>query len=182
MKSTMRLLVTLTLIAASMGALLALVHQLTADPIAASMLNSKIEALTEILPDFDNNPLDTEEEKDIDGTHIRMYTATRNGAPAGKAVETRTADGFSGEIVVMVGFGTDGAVTGYRILQHAETPGLGAKADKWFCDPTGHRSIIGSREMLKVSKDGGEIDGITAATITSRAFLDAVNKARQAIE
>lgn len=182
MKSTMRLFLTLTLTAASMGAVLALVHQLTAEPIAASMLNYKIEALTEILPDFDNNPLDTEEEKDVDGTYMRVYTARRGDSETGKAVETRTADGFSGEIVVMVGFGTDGAVTGYKILQHAETPGLGAKAHKWFSDPTGHRSIIGSREMLKVSKDGGEIDGITAATITSRAFLGAVNKARQAIE
>lgn len=182
MKSTLRLLVTLTLIAAAMGAILAWVHQLTAEPIAASMLNSKIEALTEVLPEFDNNPLATEEEKDVEGTHMRIYTASLGGTETGKAVETRTTDGFSGEIVVMVGFGRDGAVTGYKILQHAETPGLGAKADKWFSDPSGHRSIIGSRKELKVSKDGGEIDGITAATITSRAFLDAVNKARKAIE
>lgn len=183
MKSTMKnMLVSLTAIAAAMGALLAGVHHLTAEPIAESMQKAKIDALSEVLPDFDNNPLKTEEAIDADGTPVLVYTATLGGRVAGKAVETRSLDGFSGEIVVMVGFDIGGAVTGYKILQHAETPGLGAKADKWFCDTIGHRSVIGSKGNLKVSKDGGEIDGITAATITSRAFLDAVNKARKAIE
>ncbi len=183
MKSTMKnMLLSLTVIAAGMGALLAGVHQLTEQPIAESMLKARIEALTEVLPEFDNNPLDTEEEVEVEGTVMHVYTATLGGAVTGKAVETRSLDGFSGEIVVMAAFDTEGAVTGYKILQHAETPGLGAKADKWFCDPTGHRSIIGTRGELKVSKDGGDIDGITAATITSRAFLDAVNMARRVID
>lgn len=176
------MLISLTVIAASMGAILAGVHRLTADPIADSLLNAKIEALKEVLSGFDNNPLATEEETTVDGTLMRVYTATLNGVAIGKAVETRTIDGFSGEIVIMVGFDSVDVVTGYKILQHAETPGLGAKAEKWFSDTVGYRSIIGSKENLKVSKDGGTIDGITAATITSRAFLDAVNKARKAIE
>lgn len=183
MKSTMKnMVMSLTLIAAGMGALLAWIHHLTAAPIAASMLNAKIEALAEVLPEFDNNPLATEEEKDVDGIRMHVYTATLDGTVTGRAVETSTPDGFSGEIVIMAGFDADGAVTGYKLLSHAETPGLGAKADKWFCDPTGRRSIIGSKAPVYVSKDGGEIDGITAATITSRAFLEAVNKARKAIE
>lgn len=183
MKSTMKnMLMSLTVIAASMGAILAGVHSLTADPIADSLLNAKIEALQEVLPGFDNNPLVTEKETKVDGALTRIYTATLNGAVTGKAVETRTIDGFSGEILIMVGFDSGNAITGYKILQHAETPGLGAKVEKWFSDTVGSRSIIGSKENLKVSKDGGTIDGITAATITSRAFLDAVNKARKAIE
>lgn len=183
MKSTMKnMVVSLTLIAAAMGALLAWVHNLTAAPIAESMLNAKIEALSEVLPEFDNNPLLTEKEKEVDGIRMRVYTATLGGTVTGRAVETSTSEGFSGEIVVMAGFDAEGAVTGYKLLNHSETPGLGAKADKWFCDTTGHRSIIGSKAPVYVSKDGGEIDGITAATITSRAFLEAVNKARKAIE
>lgn len=183
MKSTMtNMLLSLSLIAASMGAILAGVHQVTADPIAESMLKAKTEAISEVLPEYDNNPLSTAEDIEEDGIRMRVYTATLDGITSGKAVETRTLDGFSGEISMIVGFGAEGEVTGYRILSHSETPGLGAKADKWFCDSAGNRSIIGSTGYLRVNKDGGDIDGITAATITSRAFLDAVNKARKAIE
>lgn len=182
MKSTMKnMLLSLTLIAGAMGAVLAWVHSLTVDEISESIARAKIEALTEVLPEFDNDPSATEQEMELDGIPTNIYSATLNGEKSGTAVETGTLDGFSGEIRVMVGFDAIGAVTGYRILQHTETPGLGAKADSWFCDPTGNRSIIGTNGDLKVSKDGGEIDGITAATITSRAFLDAVNRARRAI-
>lgn len=175
------MLLSLTLIAAAMGALLAWVHSLTADAISESMLRAKTEALTEVLPEFDNDPSVTEHEMEVDGIPTYIYTATLRGETTGTAVETSTLDGFSGEIRMIVGFDASGAVTGYRILQHSETPGLGAKADGWFCDPTGKRSIIGTTDNLKVRKDGGEIDGITAATITSRAILNAVNRARKAV-
>ena len=87
--------------------------------------------------------------------------------------------GFGGELKVLVGFDAEGKVLGYTILQAAETPGLGAKADKWF-QKDGKGSIIGKQiadKPLTVNKDGGDIDAITASTITSRAFLKAVNQA-----
>ena len=71
----------------------------------------------------------------------------------------------------------------YSVLQHAETPGLGAKMQDWFSTDKGNQSIIGraiSADGLKVKKDGGDVDAITAATISSRAFLDAVNRAYSA--
>lgn len=106
-------------------------------------------------------------------------TTDASGKPLGAAVES-TVGGFGGDLKVLVGFGTDGKVLGYTILQTAETPGLGAKADKWF-QKDGKGSIIGKQmsadKALTVSKDGGDIDAITASTITSRAFLKAVNQA-----
>lgn len=102
-------------------------------------------------------------------------------APLGAAVES-TAGGFGGDLKVLVGFDTDGKILGYTVLQHAETPGLGAKADKWF-QKDGKGCIIGkspATDKLTVKKDGGDIDAITASTITSRAFLLAVTQAYQA--
>lgn len=178
MKSTMRnMLVSLTTIAAVVGGVLAGVNQLTMNPIAESKLKAKTEALGAVLPEFDNSPLSTAKEVTMDGEQapVTVYTATKGSDVSGYAVESWTKDGFSGEIKVMVGFDIEGRVSGFQVIEHAETPGLGAKANDWFRDPTGHRSIIGTDHPLTVSKDGGEIDGITAATITSRAFLDAVN-------
>lgn len=96
----------------------------------------------------------------------------------GAAVQSTTG-GFGGDLKVLVGFNPDGDILGYTVLAHAETPGLGAKAGDWFQE-TGKASIIGlnpEKANLTVSKDGGDIDAITASTITSRAFLLAVTNA-----
>lgn len=96
------------------------------------------------------------------------------GAKLGKAVVT-SENGFSGAIKVLVGFNTEGDILGYTVLEHAETPGLGAKANEWFQD-----KIVGmnpGKSDFTVSKDGGDVDAITASTITSRAFLKAIQNA-----
>ena len=124
-----------------------------------------------------------------------------SGAWAGTAVKATDKSGFGGDIVVLVGFDADGRIQGYEVLSHAETPGLGARMGEWFRtatsgevkevsaiaklffgnpDPAGSHNIIGRNIAdgeLKESKDGGDIDAITASTITSRAFLNAVNNA-----
>lgn len=108
-------------------------------------------------------------------------TVDSNKQDLGVAVESTTG-GFGGDLKVLVGFDNDGNILGYTILQHAETPGLGAKADKWF-QKDGKGSIIGknpNKDNLTVKKDGGDIDAITASTITSRAFLLAVTQAYNA--
>ena len=96
----------------------------------------------------------------------------------GKAVLS-SENGFGGELQVLVGFNATGEILGYTILQSAETPGLGAKADEWF--QKGNKGdIIGMNagdESFAVSKDGGKVDAITASTITSRAFLKAIRNA-----
>ena len=118
----------------------------------------------------------------IDGkeqTFVVHKTADKNGGFLGAAVESTTM-GFGGELKVLVGFDTNGKVLGYTLLQASETPGLGAKADKWF-QKDGKGSIIGKtcEQPLTVNKDGGDVEAITASTITSRAFLKAVNQAYQ---
>lgn len=108
-------------------------------------------------------------------------TVDSNKQDLGVAVESTTG-GFGGDLKVLVGFDKDGNILGYTILQHAETPGLGAKADKWF-QKDGKGSIIGknpNKDNLTVKKDGGDIDAITASTITSRAFLLAITQAYNA--
>lgn len=108
-------------------------------------------------------------------------TVDTNKNDLGVAVESTTG-GFGGDLKVLVGFDTEGNILGYTILQHSETPGLGAKADKWF-QKDGKGSIIGKnpeKDNLTVKKDGGDVDAITASTITSRAFLLAVNQAYNA--
>lgn len=89
-------------------------------------------------------------------------------------------DGFGGKMKVMVGFSKDGNILGYKILEHSETPGLGDKAGAWFQDTDKPNQCIVGRQAtgnFTVSKDGGEVDAITAATISSRAFLKAINEA-----
>ena len=96
----------------------------------------------------------------------------------GYAVET-AVDGFGGQFRVMVGFDEDGNILGYEILEHQETPGLGSHMTHWFknADKPGQNIIGRKGGSLTVSKDGGDVDAITAATISSRAFLKAVNQA-----
>lgn len=177
MKSTMKtMLISLTVLTMLAGTALAAVNILTADRIAGEKDRARQEALAAVLPTFDNNPAD---ETTTTAGGLTLYPATLGGEAAGIAVESFSDNGFSGHITILVGFDTEGTLTGYRVLEHAETPGLGARMGEWFHTP-GH-DIRGSRGELAVRADGGDVDAITGATITSRAFLEAVNKARNAI-
>ena len=95
----------------------------------------------------------------------------------GTAIKITDPKGFGGALTVMVGLAPDGKILGYKVLESSETPGLGAKAQDWF--QKGQKGdIIGKQAgNLTVSKDGGEVDAITASTITSRAFLRCINEA-----
>lgn len=91
-----------------------------------------------------------------------------------------TVDGFGGKVTIMFGLAADGTVLGYEVLSQQETPGLGTHMVEWFknADKPG-QCVIGRKATgdMKVSKDGGDVDAITAATISSRAFVEALNKA-----
>jgi electron transport complex protein RnfG len=105
--------------------------------------------------------------------------AVLDGHEDGVAIET-TVDGFGGPFRIMVGFDADGNILGYEVLERQETPGLGSHIEHWFKNADKpNQNIIGRKADGKfaVSKDGGDIDAITAATISSRAFLKAVNQA-----
>ena len=165
------------------GALLAWVNHVTEAPIKAQDEIALANGIKEVMG-TDNLKVTADDElkQTFEGkelTSVVHMTATADGKFLGAAVESTTL-GFGGDLKVLVGFDAEGKVLGYTILQAAETPGLGAKADKWF-QKDGKGSIVGKTPStpLAVNKDGGDIDAITASTITSRAFLKAVNQAYQ---
>ena len=175
MKSTLfnmvAVLFTITLIAsAGVGA----VNMITVEPIAAAKAAATQQALGQVLPAFD---VTEQTELTIDEMPIVVYTAKSADAVVGYAVESMTKQGFSGVVKLMVGFLPDGTVNNINVLQQAETPGLGTK----MCDEGNpliasiqHRKLD---KQLAVKKDGGDVDALTAATISSRAYVDAVNRA-----
>ena len=174
----------LSLISLVAATILAGVNELTKVPIG-KLKKIKLEnAVRKVVPGFDNSP--SEEAywvKINDADSIKIYPAKKDGKDIGAAVESNSMKGFSGEIKVIVGFDTEGKLLNYIVLQHAETPGLGDKMNTWFKQDKNNRNIIGrnlKEGLLKASKDGGNIDAITAATISSRAFLEAVNRAYSA--
>ena len=175
----------LTGVAVIMGGILAFVNHLTEGPINEQKAKALADGIKTVMC-VDNltvNRTDTVQTKGPKGkdvTYIIYNTNDAQGKALGAAVET-IANGFGGELKLLVGFDPEGKILGYTLLEHAETPGLGAKADKWF--QKGEKGdIIGMSpaDPLTVSKDGGQVDAITASTITSRAFLLAVNNAYNA--
>ena len=159
-------------------ALLAYVNELTKGPIAEAHAKALSEAVKAVVPGFDNDPIAEKRVQEMDGASFAIYPATKEGQYIGAAVEAISM-GFGGELKVLVGFDAQGNILDYSVLQHAETPGLGSKSVDWFKkgnagDITGMNPGQGE---LTVSKDGGQVNAITASTITSRAFLAAVNKA-----
>ena len=175
----------LTLVAVIMGGILAYVNHLTEGPIAEQKEKALADGIKAVMvcDDLKVAKTDVVKQNDAKGkemTYIIYQTQDAQNRDLGAAVES-TANGFGGNLKVLVGFDLDGKILGYTLLEHAETPGLGAKADKWF--QKGEKGdIIGKspQEPLTVSKDGGQVDAITASTITSRAFLLAVNNAYNA--
>jgi electron transport complex protein RnfG len=112
-----------------------------------------------------------------------VYQAYAGDEFVGAAVQTYSKNGFSGEIKIMVGFDAKGNIINYSVLEQKETPGLGTKMVDWFKTEKGNqdiRGLNGSKNNLNVTKNGGEVDAITAATISSNAFLEAVRYAYSA--
>ena len=162
------------------------VHDLTAGEIEKAKQAKQENAIKQVIPgEFDNNPsADAWKRQTADGGELEFYPAKKNGQLIGTAVKTYTNNGFGGQVWLMVGFNPDGTIYNYSVLEHKETPGLGSKMDLWFTKE-GRGNIVGKKPGtigLKVTKDGGDVDAITAATISSRAFLDAVNRAASELE
>lgn len=178
-ESTLKnMLLSLLVITLISGVSLGAMYRLTKDPIEASKVAKQQEAISEVTLDFDNNPVDESFERTADnGTTVKLFPAKKDGELVAMAVEAITNKGFAGEMKIMVGFKPDGSIINYQVLEHKETPGLGTKMADWFKTDKGSQSILGKnpeKNNLKVTKDNGEVDAITAATISSRAFLDAV--------
>ena len=185
--SLLNMVLVLTGVAVVMGGILAYVNHLTEGPIAEQKTKALADGIKSVMgaDDVTVAKTDTLKQNDAKGkelTYIIYQTKDAKGQDLGAAVESTTG-GFGGDLKVLVGFNPEGKILGYTLLEHAETPGLGAKADKWF--QKGEKGdIIGKdpADPLTVSKDGGQVDAITASTITSRAFLLAVNNAYTAFK
>ena len=181
MKSTLfnmvAVLFSITLIAsAGVGA----VNMITADAIAEANALATKQAVENVLPQFESNETD---DMVIDDMAIKIYTAKSGEDIVGYAVESMTKNGFGGVIRLMVGFSPEGKILNVNVLSQAETPGLGTK----MCDE-GNALISSIQDKdpddmsFSVKKDGGELDALTAATISSRAYYEAVERANEACE
>lgn len=175
------MVIVLTVITCLSGAILGAVNEVTKEPIKIAKLEKQEKAIKLVAPEYDNNPIDDQWSTTLeDGTNAIIFPAKKNGEMVGAAVEASTKSGFSGPISIMVGFDKDGNINEYTVLSHAETPGLGSKMPTWFHEKGNILGKNPAKNNLTVSKDGGEIDAITAATISSRAFLNAVANAYNA--
>ena len=169
MKETLKLILVLTVICAACSALLAAVYSVTKDPIAASLELRTSKAAAKVLPDGLPSP----ERKEVGG--VTCFVAKKDNRLAGVALEGRSKNGYGGEIVLMVGLSADGKLVNYQKLVANETPGLGTKMESdAFRKPLLGRPLSAD---WRVKKDGGEVDAITAATISSRAVLECIRDA-----
>jgi electron transport complex protein RnfG len=182
MESSLKnMILSLTLISLSASALLAGGYVLTKEPIDKAAQDKKNNAIKEVLPKGDITIEEAVEIK-LEGYEdaFVIYPAKEGDKLVGCAIETYDNNGYGGKIKTMVGLDAEGKVINYSILEMNETPGLGAKAGEWFKEKGDIRGKLPSDESFKVSKDGGEIDAITASTITSRAFIESIKAAHKA--
>ena len=170
------MMLSLTLIALVAAAMLSGIYLLTKESIEQQKAEKQLKAISAVLPTHER----IADPETVQG--LIVHKAYTGDTFVGAAVETES-NGFGGKIRLMVGFDNDSHITGYEVLEQAETPGLGTHIVEWFknADKPG-QNILGrtATGAMTVSKDGGDVDAITAATISSRAFLEAVNKAYSA--
>ena len=174
---------TLFVITAISSASLGFMYQLTKEPKAVAERAKQNFAIKAVLPEYDNDPsADAYEIESYDGgENLVCYPASKNGELTGIAVKSWTMKGFSGLIRLMVGFDISGNIINISVLEQKETPGLGTKmADAEFKDQ--YNSKNPGTINIAVKKDGGTIDAITAATISARAFSDAVDRAYKSLK
>lgn len=189
--SLLNMMLVLTGVAVIMGGILAYMHYLTDEPIKAQEKLALTQGIKQVMQ-ADSIDIVVADEPDtviIEKDSVKTFyypiyvVKTPDGQELGAAVRD-TVNGFGGPLVVLVGFDHEGTILGYTLLKHTETPGLGAKAEDWF--KKGKKGdIVGKQptadSLLTVTKqkpvNSKEVQAITASTITSRAFLLAVNNA-----
>ncbi|MBT3192006.1 MAG: RnfABCDGE type electron transport complex subunit G [Verrucomicrobia bacterium] len=176
MKETLRLILTVTIICSLAGALLAGVNSLTKERIQDVNRNKKLSAIQEVLPPCDNQPDANACVVEYGGRNWTFFVARNGGAFAGAAVETSSSAGYGGDISLMLGINAENKTQAIAILGQKETPGLGANIEG-----DDFKGLFAGKALATsnwaVAKDGGEIDQITAATISSRAVTEAVKAA-----
>ena len=177
LKNMVLVLFTITLLSsAAVGG----VYLITKEPIAQAKEAAVNNALKQVLPEFEAT---TKQTIEVNALPIVAHTATVADKAVGYAIESISKNGFGGAIRLMVGFDTEGNIVNINVLEQKETPGLGTKmADKGNAL---HSSLVGKnagKVNLTVKKDGGDVDALTAATISSRAYAEAVAVAYEAFK
>lgn len=160
------------------GISLGYVNDLTEGPRARAKLAKKVNAVNAVLEDFDNNPVSgviripSEWGKDS----VEFYPAYRDSLFIGAAVTGISDKGYNGLIKLMAGFDTTGKITRIVVLEQKETPGLGTKikGNRFLGQFSGKDPAT---YALKVKKDAGDVDALAGATISSRAFAEAAQRA-----
>lgn len=179
--SFINMLLTLFAITFIASAMLGSIYELTKEPIAKALQAKKEASIKKVLPEFDKiKTFKVMPETGKDS--LEFNEAYKNGELIGTAIETYTDNGFSGRFKIMVGFTTDGKIFNSAVLEHKETPGLGDKMRASKSDFSSQfKGKMPTKDNLTVKKDGGNVDAITAATISSRAFCDAIDRANKAL-
>jgi len=176
--SFLNLVLTLTIVTLVAGLSLGYVYQWTKEPIAQAQMAKQLKAIESVVTGYDNNPViekykvATPDGKDS----LEFFPARKGGELIGVAIKTRSGKGYSGDIFIMVGFNLTGEIQNIFVIEHKETPGLGSK----MTSPSFVNQFLNKNPEqmnLKVKKDGGDVDAITGATISSRAYSEAVQLA-----
>ncbi len=181
----LNMVLALFLVALVASATLGYVYELTKEPIAKAKLEKKMSAIKKVVPAFDNIPSEKSQmyllASEGNGDSLECYPARMGDKLVGTAIKTYSDLGFTKRIYIMVGFLPNGIIQNISVLEHAETPGLGDKMEKkkspWSERFNGKNP---ANYKLKVTKDQGDVEAITAATISSRAYTDAVDRAYKA--
>ncbi len=174
--SFISMITTLGLVSVVAAFSLGFVYDYTKGPIEKARYEKQIKAVRSVLPEYDNDPIQDVYFVYTDKDSLACYPAKKDDKVIGTAVKTFCDNGYNGRITLMAGFDPDGNIINVEVVEHKETPGLGTKmsTDKFKGQYIGKNP---SEIDLNVKKDGGTIDAISGATISSRAFSHAVNKA-----
>ena len=175
MKKIIQLVLSLTIIAAVCAAVLATVNSVTKDQIATIKTRATQNAARLVMPKSVKGV-----EQQGDGADAYFVGKDAKGQPIAYALKGVSHEGYGGDIVLMVGFLPDRTIVTYQKLEASETPGLGSNltSDGFMKQFKGMIAI----KNISVSKDGGEVEAITSATITSRAVCGAINAARARLD
>lgn len=173
--------ITLVIIVTLSAFALGYMYNFTFEAIQKAKDTKELEAIREVVNEFDNNPfaekttIMTKDKKD----KLIMYPARKGGKLTSVAIKSYSNAGFGGRIEVMTGFNVSGSIKYFKVISSNETPGLGSKVD----EPKFKEQLTDfypHRQILKVKQDGGDVDAVTAATISSRAVLKAIARAYDA--
>lgn len=159
------------------------IYLLTKEPIETAQAKKVNDAIAQVMPKFDNTPSEEAIEKEVDGKTVKIYPARNGNETVGYAIETFSKNGFGGMMSLMVGFLPDGTIKDISVISHNETPGLGDKIQKTKSDfAVQFEGKNPESFKLAVKKDGGDVDAITASTISSKAFTDAVARSYNVLQ